>query len=125
MVSTDDEKLRTALGRNLKQVAAVRGMRLLDLGAKVGFSSQQLSKVVSTCSDVRLSTLSKLCRGLNLSPNTLLSWPKDEVQLHTDKEVQIVLDGLKEMEQACDRVRDELRKFYASRPAVIRRTLDP
>lgn len=67
-----------SLGENLQQTRRERGMRQEELAEKSGVSLTQISKIERNETDPRLSTIEKLAKALDCSPNILIFNEKTE-----------------------------------------------
>lgn len=69
------EKLNLAFGENLRKIRDSKKISLLQLSYNCSIDESKISKIEHGRFNIKLSTLFELAKGLDISPEKLLSFP--------------------------------------------------
>lgn len=72
MAKKDSTELKKLFGENLKRLRKLKNLSLLDLDYRCDLNESNISKIENGKSDVQLSTMIELARGLGIHPKELL-----------------------------------------------------
>lgn len=68
----DNQSLQKQFGENLKKIRMAKGLSLRALAANCDLDDSNISKIEQGKSDIQLSTLFELAKGLGVEPMELL-----------------------------------------------------
>jgi HTH-type transcriptional regulator / antitoxin HipB len=69
----DEQAVKTTFGSNVRAARKARSWTQEDLAAKTGLAVVQISRIERGVREVRLTTVLRLSRALDASPNDLLA----------------------------------------------------
>ena len=74
MAKKDSTELKILFGKNVKRIRTLKGYTLLKVDYGCELNESNISKIENGKSDVQLSTLVELAKGLGVEPKELLDF---------------------------------------------------
>jgi len=72
MEKKDSSRVKALFGENLKRIRKSKGYSLLDVDYRCALNESNISKIENGKSDIQLSTIVELAKGLDVAPKDLL-----------------------------------------------------